>query len=302
MSVSGKNYGRPIEFGAFINPVATDPQMQVRQAQIVDRAGLEFVTIQDHPYNSGFYDTWTLLAYLGGVTERVRLLPNVANLPLRIPTMLAKSVASLDLLTGGRAELGLGAGAFWDAIVAMGGPRRTPGESVRALEEAIQIIRAFWTERSVRFEGDFYSVPGARPGPQPAHAIDIWLGAYGPKMLELTGRLCDGWLPSVPYAPPDRLPEMHARIDAGVAAAGRNPADIRRAYNLMGIIDSVPNRDPFKGTAEQWAEIITRLALEYGMDTFIFGPADNSDHQFEIFAAEVAPAVREEVAKARAKA
>lgn len=293
------DYGRPIEFGAFINPSAADPQMALRQAKLIDAAGLEYVTIQDHPYNSGFFETWTLLAYLGAATTRVRLAPNVANLPLRLPTMLAKSAATLDVLTGGRAVLGLGAGAFWDAIVAMGGERRSAGESVRALEEALQIIRAFWTQRSVHFEGEFYRVPGARTGPTPAQPIEIWLGAYGPRMLGLTGRLADGWVPSVPYAPPAALPEMQARIDDAAVAAGRTPAQIRRVYNLMGMIGSVPNADAFKGTAEQWVETLTWLTLEMGMDTFLFGPADNSDEQFEVFAAEVAPAVREAVARER---
>lgn len=293
------DYGRPIEFGAFINPSAADPHMAMRQAGIIDAAGLEFVTIQDHPYNAGFFETWTLLAYLAAATTRVRLAPNVANLPLRMPTMLAKSAATLDVLTAGRVELGVGAGAFWDGVAAMGGERRSAGDSVTALEEALQIIRAFWTQRSVHFEGNFYTVPGARPGPTPAHAIEIWLGAYGPRMLGLTGRLADGWLPSAPYAPPNVLPEMQARVDEAALKAGREPAQIRRLYNLMGMIGSVTNADPFKGTAEQWVEALTWLALEMGMDTFLFGPADNSDHQFELFAHEVAPAVREAVAKAR---
>ena len=93
-------------------------------ATTVERLGLDLVTIQDHPYQAAFYDTWTLLTYLAGRTERITFVPTVATLPLRPPAVLAKSAATLDLLTGGRVQLGLGAGAFWDAIVAMGGPRR----------------------------------------------------------------------------------------------------------------------------------------------------------------------------------
>src|SRR5260370_12235096 len=88
--------------------------------------------------------------------------------------MLARQVATLDILSGGRAELGLGAGAFWDAIEAMGGPRRSPGESVAALPEAIGVIRALWTPgRGARLTGDHYSLHGPQPGPFPLHAIPI---------------------------------------------------------------------------------------------------------------------------------
>ena len=79
------------------------------------------MTFQDHPYQPRFLDTWTLLSVLAAQTSTVRLAPNVANLPLRPPAVLARSVASLDILSGGRVELGLGAGAFWDAIEANGG-------------------------------------------------------------------------------------------------------------------------------------------------------------------------------------
>jgi len=154
-----------VKIGVFIVPDATAGAATVEQIIEADRCGLDIVGVQDHPYQWRFFDTWTLLAYAAGRTERVRLLPDVLNLPLRLPTLIAKSVASLDVLSGGRVELGIGAGAFWDAVVAMGGPRRTPKESVDALEETVAILRGFWSgERSVSFEGAHYQVKGA-PGP-----------------------------------------------------------------------------------------------------------------------------------------
>ncbi len=178
----------PIRVGIFLVPDASDPASTMGQILAADQTGLDFVAVQDHPYQWRFFDTWTLLAYAAGRTEHVRLLPDVLNLPLRLPTLIAKSVSSLDLLSGGRVELGVGAGAFWDGVEAMGGPRRTPGESVDALEEAVAILRAFWSgERSVKFDGDHYRVQGAHPGPPPAHPVGIWLGAYGPRMLRLDG-------------------------------------------------------------------------------------------------------------------
>src|ERR687892_2081189 len=152
-----------VKLGIFVVPDATDPASTIGQLLAADSVGLDVVGVQDHPYQWRFFDTWTLLAYVAGRTERVRLLPDVTNLPLRPPAMLAKAAASLDVLSGGRVEVGLGAGAFWDAVEAMGGPRRTPKESVDALEEAIAICRSFWDgERSVSFAGEHYRVSGAR--------------------------------------------------------------------------------------------------------------------------------------------
>jgi len=293
------DYGRALEFGVSVEPLADPPDWATRVATAADRAGLDLVGIQDHPYQRRFLDTWTLISTLVPVTERVRFLPDVANLPLRPPAMLAKAAASLDMLSGGRIEMGLGAGAFWDAVVGMGGPRRSPGEAVRSVEEAIQVMRLVWSEeRSLRFEGEFYSLKGMRPGPHPVHDIGIWVGAYGPRMLNLIGRLADGWVPSHGYSPPERLPEMQRRIDEGAAEAGREPKEIRRAYNLSGNIGA-EGEGPLDGPASRWVDTLTGFALEYGMDTFIYWPSQDHERQTEVFANEVAPAVREAVQAGR---
>lgn len=293
------DYGRPPEFGVSVEPLASPPDFALRIAKAADRSGLDLVGIQDHPYQRRFLDTWTLISTLVPVTENVRFFPDVANLPLRPPAMLAKAAASLDVLSGGRVEVGLGAGAFWDAVVGMGGPRRTPGEALRATEEAIGVMKLVWGgERSLRFDGEFYSLKGMRPGPAPAHEIGVWVGAYGPRMLGLVGRRADGWVPSLGYAPPERLPEMHARIDAGAAEAERDPSEIRRVYNVSGNIG--PGGDgPLEGPVEKWVETLTGFVLEGGMDTFVYWPGGDHERQTELFADEVAPAVREAVAVAR---
>ena len=130
-----------VELGAFVTPVA-DPEAVLEQVLAAERGGLELVGIQDHPYQRRFLDTFSLLAFLAARTERVRLFPAVANLPLRRPAMLAKAAVSIDVLSGGRFELGLGAGAFWDAIESFGGARRDGPGSVDDLEAAISILRA----------------------------------------------------------------------------------------------------------------------------------------------------------------
>ncbi len=285
------DYGHDLLFGCFIPPVADQSEAVVTLARIADASGLDLVTIQDHPYQPAFLDTWTLLSNLAARTQRVHLVPNVANLPLRHPAVLAQSAASLDILSDGRVELGLGAGAFWDAIEAMGGPRRTPGEAVTALEEAIAVIRALWTPgRTPRIEGEHYRLAGAKPGPFPVHPIGIWIGAYGPRMLGLTGRLGDGWLPSQGYAPPERLAEMNARIDDAATAAGRDPATVRRLYNINGSFGT--GAGFLEGTVDDWVEQLAGLALEHGTSGFVLAADAGTARAMQRFAEEVAPAVR----------
>jgi alkanesulfonate monooxygenase SsuD/methylene tetrahydromethanopterin reductase-like flavin-dependent oxidoreductase (luciferase family) len=282
------------ELGLFLPPVASDYGEVVKQVQLAERAGLDLVGIQDHPYQPRFLDTFALIADLLAKTERLRFFPAVASLPLRPPAMLAKIAASLDVMSGGRFELGLGAGAFWDPIAAMGGSVRTPRESVEALEEAIMILRqAFSGRRSVTFEGRHYSVRGFRPGPPPAHEIGLWIGAYKPRMLRLTGRLGDGWFPSLSYAAPEAIPDMRALIDEAAAQAGRDAGDIHRIYNIGGTIRDGPTRGLLDGPPDHWIETLTEFATELGFDTFIVAPAEGASEQIERLAREVAPGVRE---------
>ncbi|KXO88325.1 N5,N10-methylene tetrahydromethanopterin reductase [Tsukamurella pulmonis] len=294
------DYGRPVEFGLFVTPSAAALENCFALAQLAD-GRVEFLGVQDHPYQQAFVDTFTLIGSLLERTDQVRVFPDVANLPLRPPAVLAQAAATLDLLSGGRFELGLGAGAFWPAIEAMGGPARTPGEAAGALKEAVEVIRLMWSgERSVRFSGEHYRLAGVHPGPRPAHDIGIWLGVGGPKLLRHLGGHADGWAPSNSFFPPETLPERHAAIDDGARAAGRDPASIRRLYNIFGSIDDARSDEPFHGTVEQWTERLTGLVVETGMDTFVFGAEDDDYAQCRRFVEEVAPAVRQRVAEVRA--
>ncbi len=294
------DYGHDIEFGVFITPAAAEHGAVLELAQLCDVVGLDLVTFQDHPYQPSFLDSWTLLSVVAAQTRSVRVALNVANLPLRPPFVLARSVATLDLLSGGRVELGLGAGAFWDGVAAAGGPRRTPGESVDALSEAIDVIRATWDVDggTVRVDGEHYRVHGARPGPAPAHDVEIWLGAYKPRMLRLTGAKADGWIPSLGYAEVDELPGMNETIDAAAAEAGRRPADVRRMLNVGGDFGSGPGF--LSGTPGEWADRLADLALRVGISTFVLA-ADDAE-LIRRYAGEVAPQVRELVAAGRAAA
>ncbi len=298
------DYGHELLFGSFITPTNAAPQRVVELAQLSERVGLDLATFQDHPYQPRFLDTWTLLGYVAARTERIHLSGNVLNLPLRPPAVLARAAASLDLLSGGRVELGLGAGGFWDAIEAMGGRRLTPGQSVDALSEAIDIIRGIWdtsTRDRLMVGGAYYRVDGAKRGPAPAHDVGIWLGAYKPRMLRLTGRKADGWLPSLPYLKTlQDLADGNAIIDEAAAAAGRDPRAVRRLLNVGGQLTAQAGDRLLVGPPKQWVEQLAALTLEHGVSGFIVMGDDPG--VLTVVGEEIAPAVRELVAAERAVA
>lgn len=278
------DYGRAVEFGVFITPDASQPQHPLALAALAEEVGFDLIGVQDHPYQRRFFDAWTLLTAMAMRTKKIRVLPDVINLPLRPPAVLAKAAASLDLLSGGRLELGLGAGGSFDWIKAIGGPVRTRGESVDALEEAIHVIRLMWSgDRAVHFDGKHYRLDGVHTGPAPAHPIGIWLGAYKPRMLSLVGRMADGWVPSFGYVQPADLSEGNRRIDDAAAAAGRDARSIRRVLNAG---------------ADLPVEVFASLTLEHGMDTYVIGGIDDPE-ALRWFASDVIPAVRAAVDEAR---
>src|SRR3954452_17553580 len=258
-----------LQFGVSVVP-ATKMLDRIRQVvRAADQADLDLVGIQDHPYQHHFLDTWSLIPTLLAETKRISFFTDVANLPLRPPAVMAKAAASLDALSGGRFELGLGAGGIPDVIGNFGGPRRTPGQSVEALDEAIDVIRLLWSEeRSVSYEGKYYRLDDARPGPRPAHPISIWVGAFKPRMLRLVRRKGDGWLPSLGVLTREELRGGNEQIDAAAEKAGRDPGSIRRILNVQGVIgeESAPGRaelpvgylagEPLVGSADWWVEAL----------------------------------------------
>ncbi len=276
-----------VSFGYFLVPDASQPLLET--ARLVESLGLEYVGIQDHPYQRRFVDTMVLSSAILTATSSLRVFPDVACLPLRPPGVLAKTAASLDVLSGGRFELGLGAGAFWDAIEGYGGQRRSPREALAALGEAVEVIRQLWSgERGLRFEGEHYHLRGVHSGPLPAHDIGIWIGAYRPRALALTGRVADGWVPSISGQVVARLPELNDRVDAGAAAAGRDPSAVRRVFNVGGTITGGTSEGYLNGPVSQWVDELSVLVTEHRADVLVFGgPVD----QLRTFAEEVAPAV-----------
>ncbi len=297
------DYGHDLQFGVFVTPTATPAQQAVDMAVVAENAGFDLASFQDHPYQPRFLDTWTLIAYAAARTKRIHLGGNVINLPLRQPAVLAKSAASLDRLSGGRVEMGLGAGGFWDAIESMGGRRLTAGESIDALEEAMTIMRQLWdtSERGGVFvNGRYYQVNGAKRGPAPAHDIPIWVGAYKPKILRLVGRAADGVVPSLPYLQGglSDLNDINKYIDEGAEQVGRPVTAIRRMLNIGGQFTR-NGTSLLNGPPAQWAEDLAGIALEYGVSTFICMGDDAAT--IELFANEVIPATKALVAEERTK-
>ena len=294
------DYGHPITFGLSLIPSEGELDETLELTEAADRAGLDCLAIQDHAYNPEFLDVWTLISYLAARTERVSFVPDVADLQLRPPTMLAKAAASLGVLTGGRIVLGVGGGASPDGIAAMGGVRRTNSEMTTFTEEALGVMRQALAGGVVELRSAQHQIEGYQAGPVPPKPIPLWLGSNGPRMLAVTGRTSDGWVsPLNVYATPASIPERQRLVDDAARAAGREPADIRRIYNVVGAIDARTTRSGLGGSVGEWVETLTDWSVDLGFDTFIFWPTAAPLAQLDRFAREVAPAVRERVAERR---
>jgi alkanesulfonate monooxygenase SsuD/methylene tetrahydromethanopterin reductase-like flavin-dependent oxidoreductase (luciferase family) len=289
-----------MQFGAFIGPRADDIAGVRQRVLAAERSGFDFVSIQDHPYVPAYLDTFSLIANLMATTSTLRFVTNVANLPLRPAPMLAKAAASIDRLSNGRFDLGLGAGRVWSEIERMGGPTWTPGEAIGAMSEALDTLRTAWG-----FEAE--NGAGAAPGLVPAHRIGIWVGGAGPRMLDLIGRKADGWI--APLATGyETKPAAQNRIDAAAIAAGRNPAAVGRMIQLVGRVTdtastisrprSGPGSQSIRTTADHWARIVAEFAVEERFDAVNFVLEDEASDQIIRFGAEVIAAAKEAIANA----
>jgi alkanesulfonate monooxygenase SsuD/methylene tetrahydromethanopterin reductase-like flavin-dependent oxidoreductase (luciferase family) len=303
---------QPPVFGINVDPSTVNLEAALRRVRLADESDVELVTIQDHPYNPEFLDTWTLLTFLASRTERVRFTTNVMNTPLRPPAMMSKMSASLDVMTRGRVELGLGAGGYVEGMQAWGGAvGHTPGERYQAFKEYAEILRGMLdgAGRPFSYHGSFYQVGGAMPGPAPEHRIPLWFGAGGPRMLRLTGRMADGWMIGTIYVPTDGLHEVNRLLDEGAAQAGRDPSEVRRGYNLFGALklragENYRFNRPglILGTPDEWIETLVRYHLEYRHDTFIFWPvAGDEEAQVKVFLNEIMPEVRKQIREIQEK-
>ncbi|SEQ41725.1 LLM class flavin-dependent oxidoreductase [Microlunatus flavus] len=294
------DYRHPLSFGVSVEPSADALETAFQLADLADTAGLDLVAVQDHPYQSTHLDLWTLMTLLAARTRRVSVMSDVADLQLRPPTMLAKAAASLAVATGGRVRLGVGGGAFPDAIAHMGGTPRRGRQMVGYADESVQILRAALRGGRVRVESEHHHVDGYQAGPATPTPVPVLLGSQQPKMLAVTGRSADGWVsPLNVYVPPLEVAWRQEAIDEAARTEGREPAEISRTYNVIGALGAVPGAPGVVGGTDRWIDTLTSWALELGFDTFVFWPVLDHARQVAQFAAEVVPAVKQAVARER---
>ncbi|MBB5786342.1 LLM class flavin-dependent oxidoreductase [Jiangella mangrovi] len=284
-----------IEFGAALPASAKRLPELLEATTIAEELGAGLVTVADHPYLPSELDAWTLVPLLLARTSRVRVATNVTALPFRSPTVIAKAAATLQFTSGGRFVLGLGAGGPYDGLPGWGAQWGSLGQAIGALDEAIPLLRRLWSGHRVDHDGEFYrlreavAVAGAPPDPVPP----VWVGAFKSRMLALTGRHADGWLPTNAYLSLDEVPAMQRAVDAAAVAAGRDPSAIRRVFNVMGVIDDDQarrNDQLLVGPAAHWAEALTDYRERLGFETFVFWPVrGDTRRQVELFFETVVP-------------
>src|SRR5580692_12610138 len=297
---------RNVLFGLGLETGVRQVSEMLGHSRLADDAGLDIVSLSDHPYFAERIDAYAALGFVLGATSDITVAPIMTNLPSRPAPMLARTVTGLSAVSGGRFVLGLGAGGLEEEIAALGVPHLSPAARVRALEEAIMVVRALSGGGDpVTLEGEFYQVTGLTPTAEPAPPI--WVGALGPKALAVTGRHADGWIPGhLADWRSARVAESRPIVDQAAASAGRDPAEVKTIYNVSGRLA----RDPLPATRDdegrwigggvtQWVEELAFAAIERGAAAFIYlvPPGDIiSDTTLNLWAHEVVPAVREAIA------
>jgi alkanesulfonate monooxygenase SsuD/methylene tetrahydromethanopterin reductase-like flavin-dependent oxidoreductase (luciferase family) len=211
--------------------------------------------------------------------------------------MVAKMAETFDRLSGGRLILGLGGGYSDEEFKAFGLGTYSPRDKVNGLEEAIRICRGLWSQTEFTFDGRIHRTEKADLEPKPGHRIPIWVGTYGPRALDVTARLADGWIPSLSFAPPDQVKRMRERIMSKARAAGRNPEELTCTYNLEVNVgkDNNESLDVVSGKPREVSERLIELA-KLGFTAMNFMPVgSNVPEQVEILARDVIPTVREAI-------
>ena len=288
-------FRKPLIVGVNVPTSTAGALGPVERARLAEDLGFDFVSANDHPCGTaGSYEVWTMLCWIAARTDRIKVASRVLGLPYRAPAMVAKMAESLARLSGGRLILGLGGGSADDEFRAFGLNVPTPKEKVEGLEEAVQIIRGLWSSADFTFEGAHFNTRAANIEPKPESRIPVWLGTFGPKALRATGRVADGWIPSLSMAPPEKIPRMKEHIAAGADDVGRSADEVAFVYNIDLHMGNGPNLAPhvLAGSPEQVAEQLAALA-PLGLSginlSFTGGPYEE---QIQGFGHDVLPVLR----------
>ncbi len=273
--------GRPITLGAKVPNSGPLPQLLGigAMAERLEEAGFASLWVSDHvvmpaqidswypfaadgratwPSDTPYYDAVVALTLIAAATSRARFGPAVLVLPQRDPIVLAKQLASLDAISGGRLELGVGAGWLAEEFDALGVPFASRGSRT---EEWIALLRESWTGTVGPHQGPHYSMPGpVLSRPEPAHRIPILIGGHSAVAFRRAGTIADGWLAhqSALALDPAAIADGTRRMHAAAQAAGADPSS-RRV--VMRIIDSA-------GRTERVVQALPALA-EAGVDEII---------------------------------
>ncbi len=207
--------------------------------QVADDAGFDHCWCMDHfatlgPRDDGpIFEAWTLLAGMAVATSRIRIGCMVTGNTYRHPAVLAKAAVTVDHLSGGRLEFGLGAGWAENEHTMLGLPFGTKSDRADWLEEACEVIRSLWTRERTSFVGKHYQLAGAIAEPKPVQQPHppIWIGGSGrQRTLRITARYADVW--NAAWGSPDEVAEVSAVLDQRCAEIGRDPAKIRRSVQF----------------------------------------------------------------------
>ena len=247
----------PVRFNVRVNQYRYPYEELLRIWQEADRLGYYSASLFDL-LTVDALECWTTLSALLTQTEQIRAVPMVLANQYRHPVLTAKMVATLDVITGGRIALGIGAGGSRSDTTAAGIPFPPTRTRCEMLEESLTIIRRLWTEPSVDFAGTYYQVTGASIEPKPTQrpAPPILVGGHGPRyVLPMIGRTAD----ICNVGSNDTL-EQHREyagiIQQAAEAAGRDPATIELTHNADCVIAPTPR---------EYERLVARLAQEAGM-------------------------------------
>lgn len=280
-------------------------------ALAAEAAGFSGVGFADRPHDP-MLDGWTLSTAVAARTERIRIFHATLNVPYRLPALIAREAATLDLISNGRLDLCLGAAGEQNRALyaSVGVTLASPGERLTDLADAIRIIRGIWANDRFTYHGRRFEVHEAVGLPKPIQQpIPIWMGGLLPRSLQLAGRLADGFMKNSGWAPVAEVAAINRQVDVAAREAGRDPAAISRIINGGAFVgtareveaywqrNSGPRKGPAQaeglvGTREELLALIRRYREVGGIDTFNarFQPEDALE-QIQRFGQDVIPAV-----------